>query len=73
MSSLHVTQVAHLLGKTVLLTESLGKVEIERRGVVTAYTTVLPGGRCDSEFLLEQDDGDLVFYSLRDVRLHHIE
>jgi len=73
MAMLHVTQVAHLLGKTVLLTETMGGIQIERKGTVTAYTTVLPGSKCGSEFLLEQDDGDVVFYSLRDVRLHHIE
>lgn len=73
MAMLHVTQVSHLLGKTVLLTEAMGGIQIERKGTVTAYTTVLPGSKCDSEFLLEQDDGDLVFYSLRDVQLHHIE
>jgi|TARA_R100001143_G_C3348223_1_gene128019 hypothetical protein len=73
MSSLNVTQTSQLLGKTILLTEVLGGVCIERRGIVTAYTAVLPGSKCDPEFLLEQDDGDLVFYSLREVELHSIE
>lgn len=72
MASLHVTQVSHLLGRTVLLTEALGGVQIERRGVVTAYTKVMPG-RSVEEFLLEQEDGDSVFYSLDQVQLHHIE
>lgn len=73
MSSLNVTQTSQLLGKTILLTEMIAGVCIERRGTVTAYTTVLPGSKCDSEFLLEQDDGDLAFYSLREVQLHHVE
>jgi len=73
MHTANVTQVSHLLGKTVLLTESVFGVQIERRGVVTGYTTMLPTSKCGSEFLLEQDDGDLVFYSLDEVQLHRIE
>jgi len=70
MAEVHVNSLSELLGKSVVLTERLGELEIERRGVVTAFVQVAPGSRQCEEFLLEQDDGDVVFYSLENVSLH---
>lgn len=72
MAGINVTSLSDLLAKRVLLTELVGGVHIERSGVCTAYTSISPGSRCDPEFLLEQDDGDMVFYSLDEVTLHSI-
>lgn len=73
MATHNVTALNALLDKRILLTENIGGVQIERSGVCTAFTTTTKDSRCDAEFLLEQDDGDLVFYSLDEVQIHSIE
>lgn len=72
MAGVNVTQVSDLLGKQVILTEEVGGFTFERRGRVTAYVATSPGSCCDPEFLLEQEDGDAVFYSLQEIRLHSV-
>lgn len=73
MAIAHVTRVQDLLGKSLVLTEEVAGFVIERRGVVTGVLTVLPGSRCQDEFLLEQDDGDCCFYSLGEVTLRAVQ
>lgn len=73
MARHNVTAINTLLDKRILLTENVGGVQIERSGVCTAIVTTTAKSRCDDEFMLEQDDGDLVFYSLAEVTIHTIE
>lgn len=72
MAVMHVNQVSDLLGRTVVLVEDLLGVRVERRGLVTAYLATLEGSRNSPEFLLEQEDGDSVFYTLGEVELHAV-
>lgn len=72
MAAANVTRVQELLGKTLLITERIAGFDFERRGIVVGVVTVLPGACVDEEFLLEQDDGDYVYYSPADVTIHSI-
>lgn len=73
MATHNVTSVRTLLDKRILLTESFSGVQIERSGVCTAIVTTTAKSRAHDEFMLEQDDGDVVFYSLDEVTIHCIE
>jgi hypothetical protein len=73
MATHNVTALNALLDKRILLTEKLFGVEIERSGICTAFTVTTKKSNLQAEFLLEQDDGDLVFYALDEVTIHSIE
>jgi hypothetical protein len=73
MATHNVTALCTLLDKRILLTENLFGVEIERSGVCTAFVTTTKKSNLQAEFLLEQDDGDIVFYALHEVTIHSIE
>jgi hypothetical protein len=73
MATHNVTALNTLLDKRLLLTENVFGIEIERSGVCTAFVITTKNSCCDAEFLLEQDDGDVVFYSLDEVTIHSIE
>lgn len=72
MATANVTRVQELLGKTLHISERISGFDFDRRGIVVGIVTVLPGSCVDEEFLLEQDDGDVVFYSPNDVTIHSI-
>lgn len=61
------------LGAVVCLTETVCGFTFERRGTVIGLVVGLPGSRCGNEFLLDQDDGDCVFYSPSDVTITYVE
>jgi len=73
MADANGTELAGLLGRRVVLLERFEGAEFERSGTVVGVLQGLPGSRCADEFALDQDDGDLCFYALRDVTLHQVE
>lgn len=73
MAMQNVTALQDLLGRNLVLIESLLGVQIERRGRVIGIVNALPGSRCSEEFLLDQDDGDCCFYSPEEVTITALE
>lgn len=72
MAMQHATAVSELLGKTIVLTETVEGFQYERRGRVIGVLQGLPGSRCGDEFLLDQDDGDCQYYTPADVTIRAI-
>lgn len=73
MANANATPALPALGQVVLLTENIAGFSFERRGRVIGHVIGLPGSRCSPEFLLDQDNGDCVFYSPTEVTIHHVE
>lgn len=73
MANANATPALPALGQVVLLTENINGFAFERRGRVIGHVVALPGSRCSSEFLLDQENGDCVFYSPHEVTIHHVE
>jgi hypothetical protein len=69
MATQHATAVSELLGKTIVLTETISGFQFERRGRVIGVVQGLPGSRCGDEFLLDQDDGDCQYYTPGEVTI----
>lgn len=72
MATQDVIALHELLGKTLVLTEHALGFDFERRGQVIGIVTTLPGSRSEPAFLLDQDDGDCVYYSPNDVTISFI-
>ena len=73
MATANATPSCPPLGAVVHLTETVHGSAYERRGTVVGLVVGLPGSRCSNEFLLDQDDGNCVFYSPGEVVITHIE
>lgn len=73
MASTNAIEVSALLGKFVVLSESVAGFQLERRGRVTAVLKALPGCRHEEAILLEEEGREADFYHLGDITLHHIE
>lgn len=73
MAMPHATALSELLGKSVVITETVAGFTFERRGLVIGVVHALPGSRCSTEFLLDQDDGDCRFYDPLEVTIEHVD
>ena len=73
MATCNSIDVRSLLGRFVVLTETVHGFEFERRGRVTAIVEALPDSRGSNAILLEQDGQDPEFYDVGDFLLHHVE
>lgn len=73
MATCNSIDVRSLLGRSVVLTETVHGFEFERRGRVTAIVEALPDSRGSNAILLESEGQDPEFHDVGDFLLHHVE